>query len=70
MFLSKERADGRIIVVSHLITHAASYFQIRENFDHSFWGRLIGREKVDLGSLLSLSGMKLPVCLKVIVCGK
>ena len=37
---------------------------------HSFWGRLTGREKVDLGSLLSRPGIKLPVCLKVIVTGK
>ena len=33
-------------------------------------GRLTGREKVDLWSLLSRSGMKRPVCLKVIVTGK
>ena len=32
---------------------------------HSFFGGLTGREKVDLGSLLSRSGMKRPVCLKV-----
>ena len=30
------------------------------------WGMLTGREKVNLGSLLSLSGMKRPVRLKVV----
>ena len=32
---------------------------------HSIWGGLTGREMGDLGSLLSLMGMKRPVCLKV-----
>ena len=46
----------------------SGYFSNRAKFDlarpeakrehHSFWGGLTGREKVDLGSLLSRSGVK------------